>query len=394
MNEKYLRKENETKLDYIIRLVKNKNEYDLDYVELFKMAFGVELAADECRKRYYGIKMVIDELDKIKYNTISEEKVRNELDIQLQELKKERMKISDERAALNRKLREQSRVESVYELIEKIAKENKSEDILELPELPHNDSVVGLLTLSDIHYGLEINEFNNSYSPEICRNRMGQLSAKVIENLKLHDITDLFIFGLGDYVEGLIHNIIRIESRESVIEQVMDMCEILTEFLKLLSKYANIYYYDVTDNHGRLFENKDNNLDKDNFSLLIKWYLKNKFEDSEVIHIMDNEINESIGAVNIFGRNYCFVHGHNDKIGDIVQNLSLMTNKHYDAVFLAHSHHFEANEIHGTYVYMNGTMVGADNYSNRIRKTSNPSQNFFVVSKEDGIKCQYLIRLK
>lgn len=394
MNEKYFKKENETKLDYIIRLVKNKSEYDLDYVELFRMAFGVELAPDECRKRYYGIKMIIDELDKIKYNTISEEKVRNELDIQLQELKKERMKISDERAALNRKLREQSRVESVYELIEKIAKENKSEDILELPELPHNDSVVGLLTLSDIHYGLEINEFNNSYNPEICRNRMGQLSAKVIENLKLHDITDLFIFGLGDYVEGLIHNIIRIESRESVIEQVMDMCEILTEFLKLLSKYANIYYYDVTDNHGRLFENKDNNLDKDNFSLLIKWYLKNKFEDSEVIHIMDNEINESIGAVNIFGRNYCFVHGHNDKIGDIVQNLSLMTNKHYDAIFLAHSHHFEANEIHGTYVYMNGTMVGADNYSNRIRKTSNPSQNFFVVSKEDGIKCQYLIRLK
>lgn len=394
MNEKYLRKENETKLDYIIRLVKNKNEYDLDYVELFKMAFGVELAADECRKRYYGIKMVIDELDKIKYNTISEEKVRNELDIQLQELKKERMKISDERAALNRRLKEQSRVESVYELIEKIAKENKSEDILELPELPHNDSVVGLLTLSDIHYGLEINEFNNSYNPEICRNRMGQLSAKVIENLKLHDITDLFIFGLGDYVEGLIHNIIRIESRESVIEQVMDMCEILTEFLKLLSKYANIYYYDVTDNHGRLFENKDNNLDKDNFSLLIKWYLKNKFEDSEVVHIMDNDINESIGTVNIFGRNYCFVHGHNDRVGDIVQNLSLMTNKSYDAIFLAHSHHFEANEVHGTYIYMNGTMVGADNYSNRIRKTSNPSQNFFVISKEDGIKCQYLIRLK
>ena len=41
MNEKYLKKENETKLDYIVRLVKNKAEYDLDYVELFKIAFGV-----------------------------------------------------------------------------------------------------------------------------------------------------------------------------------------------------------------------------------------------------------------------------------------------------------------------------------------------------------------
>lgn len=393
MNEKYLRKENETKLDYIIRLVKNKNEYDLDYVELFKMAFGVELAADECRKRYYGIKMVIDELDKIKYNAISEENVKNELDIQLQELKKERMKISDERAALNRRLKEQARAESIYELIEKIAKENKSGNILDIP-LPHNDEKVGLLTLSDIHYGLEVKEFNNHYSPEICRMRMAELGSKVAEKLKLNEITDLYVLGLGDYVEGLIHNIIRIESRESVIEQVMSMCEILTEFLRFLSEYANIYYYDVTDNHGRLFEDKENNLDKDNFSLLIKWYLKNKFEDSEVIHIMDNDINESIGTVNIFGRDYCFVHGHNDRVSDIVQNLSLMTNKSYDAIFLAHSHHFEANEVHGTYVYMNGTMVGADNYSNRIRKTSNPSQNFFVISKEDGIECQYLIRLK
>lgn len=393
MNEKYLKKENETKLDYIIRLIKNKNEYDLDYVELFKMAFGVELAADECRKRYYGIKMVIDELDKIKYNTISEENVKNELDNQLQELKKERMKISDERAALNRRLKEQARIESIYELIEKIAKENKSDNILDFPELPHNDKVIGLLTLSDIHYGLEVKEFNNCYSPDICKSRMEQLCVKVIEDLRLHEITDLYVLGLGDYVEGIIHTIIRIESRESVIEQVMNMCNILTEFLNCLSEYANIYYYDVTDNHGRLFEDKDNNLDKDNFSLLIKWFLKSKFENSEVVHIMDNNINESIGTINIFGRNYCFVHGHNDKVGDIVQNLSLMTGKQYDAIFLAHSHHFEANEIHGTYVYMNGTMVGTDNYSNRIRKTSNPSQNFFVISKEDGIKCQYLIRL-
>ena len=81
MNEKYLKKENETKLDYIVRLVKNKAEYDLDYVELFKIAFGVELAPDECRKRFYGIKMIREELDKIKYNTISEDNIKNELDI-------------------------------------------------------------------------------------------------------------------------------------------------------------------------------------------------------------------------------------------------------------------------------------------------------------------------
>ena len=43
-----------------------------------------------------------------------------------------------------------------------------------------------------------------------------------------------------------------------------------------------------------------------------------------------------------------------------MQNLSLMTKKFYDAMFLAHCHHFEANEVHGTYVYMNGTLSGTD----------------------------------
>ena len=60
---------------------------------------------------------------------------------------------------------------------------------------------------------------------------------------------------------------------------------------------------------------------------------------------------------------------------------------------MAHCHHFEANEVHGTYIYMNGTLSGTDAYANNLRRTSNPSQNLFILSEEEGIECQYLIRL-
>ena len=184
-----------------------------------------------------------------------------------------------------------------------------------------------------------------------------------------------------------------IENRENIVQQVIKVSEALTQMLTELSKFVEVYYYDVTDNHGRVFPSKEDWENEDNFSLFVRWYLDARFSENEYIHIMKNTYSNEIGVLEIFGRNYAFTHGHRDKIGDIVQNLSLMTKKFYDCIFVAHCHHFEANEIHGTYVYMNGTLSGTDSYANNGRKTSNPSQNLFIVNPNYGIECQYLIRL-
>ena len=70
-----------------------------------------------------------------------------------------------------------------------------------------------------------------------------------------------------------------------------------------------------------------------------------------------------------------------------------MTKKFYEAIFIGHCHHFEANEVHGTYIYMNGTFAGTDEYANNIRTTSNPSQNLFIIDENNGIESQHLIKL-
>lgn len=399
MNSKYLRKENEEDLDYAMRLIDIKKEErpdDLDWGDIVEL-LGLDLNKDSLRKSQDTIFGGVAVYKKMKKRQANQEPIdyNRELEIQLQELKKERTKLSDERAALNRRLRNQSRNEDIQDLAIKCAKEiAQSEDIKIEPLLKEiKGEKAAVLTLSDFHFGLEINEFNNVYNEEIFERRINKLLEKTIEYIKLNEVGRIYVLGLGDYMSGIIHTTTRIENRESIVQQTIKISEYIFQLLSILSQYVEVFYYDISDNHGRVFANKDECFNDENFSLFVRWYLKARFDGSETVHIMQNEFSNEIGTLEIFGRNYGFTHGHRDKMGDIVQNLSLMTKRFYDGIFMAHCHHFEANEVHGTYIYMNGTLSGTDAYANNLRRTSNPSQNLFILSEEEGIECQYLIRL-
>ena len=398
MKSKYLRKENEEDLDYAMRLIDIKKEErpdDLDWGDIVEL-LGLDLNKDSLRKSqdtiFGGIAVYKKMKDKELISKPSD--YQQEVQIQLQELKKERIRLSDERAALNRRLRNEARKESMHDLITECAQSLKTEDNKIKPVCVEEEfEKAAILTLSDFHFGLEINEFNNVYNADVFYQRLNKILGKTIEYIQLNKVRTLYVLGLGDYMSGIIHTTTRIENRENIVQQVIKVSEALSQMLTELSKFVEIYYYDVTDNHGRVFPNKDDWENEDNFSLFVRWYLDARFKDNEYIHIMQNTYSNEIGVVEIFGRNYAFTHGHRDKISNIVQNLSLMTKKFYDAIFMAHCHHYEANEIHGTYVYMNGTLSGTDMYANNERKTSNPSQNLFILNSNDGIECQYLIKL-
>lgn len=399
MNYKYLKKENEDDLDYAMRLIDIKKEErpdDLDWGDIVSL-LGLDLNKDSLRKSQDTDFGGIAVYKKMKNRELKSTPIECQqgINAQLEELKKERMKLSDERTALNRVLRKQARKESLKDLMKECASIiSKDNPIYISPkEIKQDIKKAAILTLSDFHYGLNIDEFNNQYNPEIFNARINKLLEKTLEYIKLHQVKTLYVLGLGDYMSGIIHNTIRIENRENIVKQVIHVSETLAQLLKNLATYVEIYYYDVTDNHGRVFSSKEEWQNDENFSLFVRWYLESRFEKNERVHIMLNVINNEIGTLEIFGKNYAFTHGHRDNVSNIVQNLSLMTKKFYEAVFLAHCHHFEANEIHGTYVYMNGTLSGTDEYANNKRKTSNPSQNLFILNEKEGIECQYLIRL-
>ena len=83
---------------------------DRDYTELSKELFDKELASDECRKRMYGMRTVIEAIEKDNIN-VSESDVLADIEAKKEELIKESMKLQTAKIEYNRNLRKDSRFE-------------------------------------------------------------------------------------------------------------------------------------------------------------------------------------------------------------------------------------------------------------------------------------------
>lgn len=262
------KKEDESLIDYRIRirLAKVNKEIDLDWGEIVEL-LGLECSPDHCRKVSYGLKEAFDYLNSKIQNNSTQEEI-DKINEKILELKKIKVQLSDERSLVNKKIREYSRIDNIIDLFN-----NKIDNIsLHKPFLSdssykcyESSNQEAIMLISDIHYGLEtINTFNR-YNSEIFKIRIQYLKDKIIEYSKLHKINRLHVMLLGDLISGHIHNSIRLENRENIVEQIIEVSEILSEFIYELSKEIDkIIVYSVGGNHDRVLPKKDENLDKDN----------------------------------------------------------------------------------------------------------------------------------
>lgn len=398
INPDYLRRENENDLDYAMRLIGIKKEIkpgDLDWCDIVDL-LGLDYNPDSLRKSQdspYGGLAVYKEMQK-RIASSGQKELKKTLNSDLHELQKIKYNIADERAALNKLLREQSRLDYIKD----IAKECVGKmPPLDYKKLLSDNRFYGdnslVIALSDWHYGLEVNEFNNKYNADIFHKRLEYLLARAIDCIIENDrIRNVIVLGIGDFIAGLIHNIVRVESRESIVQQVVAVSEALIDFLYKLSCYVPVDYYDCIGNHSRLFEDKDNCLSKESFDILIHYILKQKFESVEEVTIYDYTINERIGEFEAFGKLYAFAHGDGFNINTLAKDLSAMTKQFYEGIFIGHIHHLFIEEQNGTLVVSNGTFAGNDEYANKINKSSIPSQNMFIIS-EYGIEDIKTIKL-
>ena len=70
-----------------------------------------------------------------------------------------------------------------------------------------------------------------------------------------------------------------------------------------------------------------------------------------------------------------------------------MTQKHYDLVCAAHLHHFNCEEKNETVLVSNSSLMGTDEYAEKLRLSAKPSQCLIIVSKENAVEQIYKINL-
>ena len=299
-------------------------------------------------------------------------------------LQKEKVKLSDERnqnrAYVRRLAREETLKEIALEAVKAISAKKLLPSYRDIVKFPNSDKE-GILLLSDWHYGIEVDNVWNKYNPQIARERVAKLRDKVVEYGKQAKLSRLHILNLADLIAGRIHLTIRLESRIDVITQIMEISEILAEFLTDLSQYFDVDYYSCTDNHSRVEPDKTQSLDLESLCRITDWYLNMRV--GQDINIHENKFGQDIITLNVLGHNVLGVHGDHDKQQTVIEKMTLFTRQSYDLICTAHLHHFSADEHTGALLVSNSSLLGTDSYAAILRIHAKPSQTVMLVSKDN-----------
>lgn len=307
----------------------------------------------------------------------------------LTKIKKEKMKLSEYRIQTNADLRRISREETIKEIAKDFADKMTSKKLLSCVVkdwFTADGDNSAILAISDWHYGIVVENYWNKYNPEIARERISKLRDEVIDKCLRNNVNELHVVNLADLICGRIHLPLRLQSRFDVITQIMEVSEILAEFLSDIAVSGLlVHYYDCVDNHSRLEPDKNDSLEIETLARITKWYLKERLKDNERIAIHDNNYGNDIVCFDCKGYSIAGVHGDKDAPNKVVENISLMTHRTFDLILTAHFHHFSCDERNETVVVSNGSLMGTDEYARKLRLSARPSQNLIIASDKSVV---------
>lgn len=396
INSQALIQPNETPKAYRIRLYKNKTLYGLSNDEIGKLcneAFGVEWTESAHRKKtqnylkgYNDAKEEIGTVDQQLQNMIDENKRL------IKEVKKEKQKLSDERIEFNRQIRQEARKESYADMIKRIICEDVEPLNIPVHYTLFNTQTDLLCHLTDIHTGIEINNWKNVFNEDILKQRIEKYTSDILDIKGLHQSQDCYLV-IGEILSGLIHNNLRLQNNMDLMEQFKYISELISAMLiRLANNFNHIYVYTTPGNHSRISPKKEDALDGENMDVLLPFYLKARLQNIENIEICDNTIEPEIAMFSIRGNTVMSSHGHKDSPSNVVQNFTLMFGIKPNIVLLGHRHLNGLTTVYDTKVIESGCVSGEDQYATSIRKSNRPEQTVSVIG-ENGLICLYDIQV-
>ena len=386
-------REGEEIKDYHIRLFENQDDYGIDkytIANLLNEANGSSYDESKWRKDFALYKKW---KDYILHNNLDKERLQLYEEKRLEE-QKERYRKMDQNREYNKNIRNSARFEKLQEDIHRSIL-----DLEKIKPLPHHTETFkvagrdkqGLVLFSDWHFGTEVNNNQNIFNKDIFNQRVRKLVDKIIEHGIKNNISTLHIGQLGDLIVGNIIVSARVQANENLIEQIKYVSEKLAEVINELSEvFQNIVYYNVIGNHARTGKKSEVGLNE-NFEYLVPWFLEARLRGLDNVEIIVDK--DGYIETKIFDDDIVFVHGNFDQADRAVNKLPQLLGKVPNYIMGGHVHHNYMKEYGKTTTIVNGSLIGLDDYATQGRFAGKPSQKFFVFDKNDGLECEYIIKL-
>jgi len=382
------RQENESIKSYKLRLCRNKDLYNLNsksIAELINKETENNFNESTYRKWFSAYEEGYTDARK---EGLSDDNVLKEYEIKRVEFEKEKIRFYDQRTAYNKDIRVDARWDELFNIVENTIKNN------ELPKLTYkqNDITISdndlLISLSDLHFGIEVDNHWNKYNSEICVERLKKYLDKILSVKKLHKSENCFVNANGDLISGNIHIPIQVANKENIIQQIMGVSEVIAWFLNELSNnFNNVYFNVVAGNHSRL-NTKNDSIQSERLDDLVPWYIKARLQNKQNIFVLEDNIDDTMSIFNIRGKSYLSVHGDYDNEKSLISNITMMLENKPYAICTGHLHHNAINNIQGIKLLMSGSVLGVDDYCISKRIFGVPQQ-LICVCNEIGVDCIY-----
>ena len=396
----YQKLSNENENQYILRICSMKEDQGWtweDVASILNSSLGHNFGESKYRKQYqYFNKMLKD--NETTFFTEDEylEKIRSER----RELEKERKKIQTEKIEYNRWLREEAREELIAEHI--------SNAIRELPKLdvpniiaPNQNMRTGILAFADPHYGKDLcikglfGETLNEYSPEIFEQRMWNLLSQTVQICNKEGFNELNVYDLGDEIEGCLRVAALMKLRYGVIESTVRYGHFITEWLNELTKHVRVKYQMVKDsNHCqlRMLGEPKNTFKDENISYIIADKIMDRLSDNPNFEFAQNPtgyIFDQVAGYNVFG-----YHGEGKALEQAIKDFSRTYKVNIDYLIGGHKHHKLSSNIGiESDIISIPSIIGIDDYSLSLNKTSDPGATLFILEEGKGNVIEYNIKL-
>lgn len=347
------------------------------------------------RKRYRDFKRSYENI----FSKMNGDEYCQDLSEKTRQLEKEKKKVQTEKLEYNRWLREEARDELI---IEKLVGAVEALTPLPPPEYktPDVKTRSWVLAFGDAHFGAELcikglyGEVINEYSPEIFYKRMDKLFSETLTIVKKNDIDELYVFDLGDQIDGILRVGQLMKLRYGVVEATIKYADWLSSWLNELSKYCRVNFRQTNGNHSelRMLGQKKGSFEEDNMGKIIYEFVKTRLSDNPNVNISQNEtgfIFENIQGFNVLG-----YHGESKNLESVMKDFEKIYKEDIDILIAGHLHHSYSETVaYYSDVMRTPSIIGIDDYSIKLHKTSSPGATLFCIELGKGKTLEYHIKL-
>lgn len=392
--------ESETQDQYFYRICNMKDSLGFTWEQmttLFNDEFGCDNGESKYRKDWAAFQRIFNaNVDKI----VGEDACITDIKAEIRNLEKERKKLQTEKLEYNRWLREEARDELICEKIVDAVKELEPLSVPNPIQPNKSISRSGVLCFGDEHYGTAFEicglygETINEYSPEVFEARMYELLRQAIEIANKENIYTMHVFELGDFCDGILRYGQLMKLKYGVVEGSVKYAEFISNWLNELSKYVRVKFQMTYGNHTelRMLGAPKGTFKDENTGLFVREIIKTRLADNPNFEMITNPtglIFENIEGFNVLG-----IHGEVKNMERAIKDFSNTYNTTIHILIGGHMHHYKAETVGVNKEVINvPSIIGIDDYSISLNKTSNPGASFFMVEQNKGVTIEYKIKL-